>query len=142
MFLIIISILGILVEVSLPYGININIVSMSFLTYLSHRNDKNYLPLVVLIAILLSLQRDNLYWNLFVIIFLYYQQKKIFTELSYELNNVVITVFLGAISYIFINKFSFTKKSLLINILGLLIFNLIYIFNARRLLKKRIKNEK
>lgn len=142
MFLIIISILGILIEVSLPYTGNINIISIGFLTYLSHRNDKNYILVVFLIGILLSLQRDNLYWSMFSIIILYYQQKKIFTELSYDFNNLIIALFLGIISYIFINKFYFTKESLIINIFGLLLANLFYIFSAKKLMKKGTKNEK
>lgn len=131
----ILSFLGILLEVSLPFGANIYIITLPFYIYLIMLKDKVSIFTYLLIVLLISLQTDNLFRNILVFIFGYYIINWIFIHFEYRKGNIILITLAQSILYIILS--SFNLRYLIINIIGFIILNYIYIKIYKRGLTRR-----
>ncbi|MBR8701188.1 hypothetical protein IX317_001629 [Fusobacterium sp. DD29] len=123
----IISLLGILIENSLPFNGNIYIITLSFFIYLVNLKQKRNLLYISLISLLLSLQTDY-FLRFFVILLVSYGVVTyIFENLSYSKFNIILIAVIQMIMYKLLIIKELQINYLIINFIGCLILNYIYV---------------
>lgn len=123
----ILSILGIILEVSLPFSANVYIVSIPFLTYLVSLKKEKGILLVVVIGILLSLQTDDFFRTVLILVSSYYLFVYFFTHLAYGKANVVTVALIQGLIYIILSLKNLRFEYLILNEIGFIIMNYIYV---------------
>lgn len=134
----ILSILGIIFEVSLPFTANVLVVTLSFLVYLISLKDERNIVLLGLIAIILSLQSNNFFKIITVLIISYYLLNFLFLHLAYKKSNILIFSLVQAGIYSLLSLNNLKLNYFLFNIVGFIVLNYIYI----RILKRKDKGIK
>ena len=123
----VLSLLGILIENSLPFSANIYIITLSFFIYLVSVKQKRSLIFVGVISLLLSLQTD--YFLRFFVILLssYFIVSYIFLNLSYRKLNIILISLIQMVIYTALTVKNMKVDYLIINFIGCMILNYIYI---------------
>lgn len=134
----ILSILGIIFEVSLPFNANVLVVTLSFLVYLISLKDERNIVLLGLIAIILSLQSNNFFKIITILIISYYLLNFLFLHLAYKKSNILIFSLVQAGIYSLLSLNNLKLNYFLFNIVGFIVLNYIYI----RVLKRKDKGIK
>jgi hypothetical protein len=134
----ILSILGIIFEVSLPFTANVLVVTLSFLVYLISLKDERNIVLLGLIAIILSLQSNNFFKIITILIISYYLLNFLFLHLAYKKSNILIFSLVQAGIYSLLSLNNLKLNYFLFNIVGFIVLNYIYI----RVLKRKDKGIK
>lgn len=123
----IISLLGIIIETSLPFTANILVVTLSFLIYLVNIKKEKAMPIIGIIVIILSLQTNDIFKLLVIFYLSYYILNYIFLHLVYEKSNILFFLVFQGILYGILSKNNFNLKYLLVNMIGFIILNFVYI---------------
>lgn len=135
----IISLLGIIIEISLPFNTNILMVTLSFLLYIINRKKEKAVVYVGIIAVILSLQTDDIFRVLVILYVAYYLIGSVFLHLIYEKNNIIVFLIIQGLLYWIISKNNFSLKYLGINIIGFIFLDLIYIHISKKRMAKQVK---
>ncbi len=126
------SILGVFLEVSLPFNANILVVTLSFLVYLiGIKKEKNFL-IIGTVAFILSLQTNDFFKIMTVFICSYYLLDFLFLHLSYSKSNVLIFSLIQGIIYIILSYKNLKINYMVVNIIGFTVLNYIYIYVSKR----------
>ncbi|WP_410208130.1 hypothetical protein [Fusobacterium sp.] len=123
----ILSLLGILIENSLPFGANIYIVTLSFFIYLVSVKQKSSLIFIGIISLLLSLQTDYFLRFFLIMLLSYYIVSYIFLNLSYRRLNIFLISLMQMVMYAALTVKNMKIDYLIINFIGCMILNYIYI---------------
>mgnify|MGYP000193673566 FL=1 len=123
----IISLLGIIIETSLPFTANILVVTLSFLIYLVNIKKEKAMSIIGIIVIILSLQTNDIFKLLVIFYLSYYVLNYIFLHLVYEKSNILFFLVFQGILYGILSKNNFNLKYLLVNMIGFIILNFVYI---------------
>ena len=123
----IISLLGIIIETSLPFTANILVVTLSFLIYLVNIKKEKAMSIIGIIVIILSLQTNDIFKLLVIFYLSYYILNYIFLHLVYEKSNILFFLVFQGILYGILSKNNFNLKYLLVNMIGFIILNFVYI---------------
>lgn len=123
----IISLLGIIIETSLPFTANILVVTLSFLIYLVNIKKEKAMSIIGIIVIILSLQTNDVFKLLVIFYLSYYILNYIFLHLVYEKSNILFFLVFQGILYGILSKNNFNLKYLLVNMIGFIILNFVYI---------------
>lgn len=123
----ILSLLGILVENSLPFSANVYIITLSFFIYLVSMKQKRDLAIVGVISLLISLQTDSFLRLFMILVLSYFIVSYIFINLSYRKVNVVIISLIQIAIYAIMALKNIKIDYLIINFIGCMILNYMYI---------------
>lgn len=134
----ILSIFGIICEVSLPFTANILIITLSFLVYLISLKDEKNIVLLGLIAVILSLQNNNFFKIITILIISYYLLNFLFLHLAYTKSNILIFSLVQGGIYSLLSINNFKLNYFIFNIVGFIVLNYIYM----KVLKKKDKGIK
>lgn len=134
----IISLIGILIEESLPLQIDIYILALSFISYLSSKKQDINIAVVIMVGLIMSLQTDFFVRNLIILLITYFAIKYILKLISYKKISVIPMAIIQTIMYVFLINFNFEFIYLIINFIGCIILNYVYMIIANR---QRIRQE-
>ena len=123
----ILSLLGILVENSLPFSANVYIITLSFFIYLVSMKQKRALAIVGVISLLISLQTDSFLRLFMVLVLSYFIVSYIFVNLSYRKVNIVVISLIQIAIYAIMTLKNIKIDYLIINFIGCMILNYMYI---------------
>lgn len=132
-----ISFLMILLEVSLPFSADIYFLTLPFLTYLVSLKKEKEVALVILIALLHSLQTTKFFEIASILLISYYIFYYVFTHLTYGKANIILVSVLQGGMYIALSIRNFKNEYFIVNICGFLILNYIYMRISKK--KENIK---
>lgn len=121
-----ISFLMIILEVSLPFSVNMYGVTLPFLTYLVSVKKEKEVFLVVVIALIRSLQTDKFFEILVILLISYYLFYYVFTHMAYGKISIALISFLQGIIYFILSRNNFNKEYFFINICIFIVLNYIY----------------
>ncbi len=123
----ILSLLGILVENSLPFSANVYIITLSFFIYLVSMKQKRALAIVGVISLLISLQTDSFLRLFMILVLSYFIVSYIFVNLSYRKVNIVVISLIQIAIYAIMTLKNIKIDYLIINFIGCMILNYMYI---------------
>lgn len=129
----ILSLLGIILEISLPFNMNILIITLSFLVYLIALKGEKDIIWIGVISLILSLQTEDFFRIVIILLISYYVLNFLFLHLSYEKGNILILSIIQCIIYIILSWNNFNIRYLIINLIGFIILDYIYM----RILRKK-----
>lgn len=115
-----------LLEVSLPFSGSLYGVTLPFLTYLVNLNKGKRVWLIVVIALVHSLQTANFIEISFVLIASYYLLHYLLTHLTYGRSNIILITIFQVIIYMTLSMRNLKKEYLIANICSFIILNYIY----------------
>lgn len=122
----------IIIEVSLPFSANMYGLTLPFLTYLvSLKNDKE-VGLVVIIALMHSLQTDNFFEITAILLVAYYIFHYLFIHLTYGKANIVLISLLQCGVYFALSINNLKKEYFIANACMFIILNYIYMKKSKR----------
>lgn len=130
----IISFFMVIIEVSLPLAGNMYGVTLPFLTYLVSMKKEREIFLVIVLALLHSLQTNSFFEILIILLVSYYIFYYIFTHLTYGKTSIILITFLQGIIYYVLSINNFRKEYFVVNICIFIILNYVYM----RISRKRI----
>lgn len=122
----IISFFMVIIEVSLPFAANMYGVTLPFLTYLVSMKKDREVFLVILLALIHSLQTDNFFEILVILLISYYIFYYIFAHLTYGKTSIVLVTFLQGMIYYILSISNFRREYFIVNICIFIILNYIY----------------
>lgn len=134
-----ISLLGIIIEISLPFNSNILMVTLSFLLYIINTKKEKATVYIGIIAMILSLQTNDIFRMLVILYIAYYLINTVFLHLVYEKSNILVFLIIQGLLYWIISKNNFDFKYLVINIVGFTILNFVYIHISKKRTPKQVK---
>lgn len=122
-----ISFFLIVVEVSLPLTANMYGVTLPFLTYLVSLKKEKEIGLVILVILIRSLQTNNFFEILIILLLGYYLFHYLFTHLTYGKANIILISLLqlGVYAALSINRLK--KEHVIANICSFIVLNFIYV---------------
>ena len=132
-----ISFLMIIIEVSLPFSANMYAITLPFLTYLVNLKKEKGISLVIVIALIHSLQTDKFFEITVILLIAYYIFHCLFTHLTYGRANIVLITLLQSIIYIVLSIKNLKKEYFIANVCIFIILNYIYMKNSKK--KENIK---
>ncbi len=122
----VLSLLGIILEVSLPFRASIFIVTLSFLVYLIALKEKNGVVWLGGLTLILSLQTNDFFKILIVLLVFYHVMNFLFLHLAYTKANILIFTLFQGVVYWILSWNNFHRDYLVVNIIGFLVMNYIY----------------
>ena len=128
----IISFFMIIIEVSLPLAGNMYGVTLPFLTYLVSMKKEREVFLVIVLALLHSLQTNSFFEILIILLVSYYIFYYIFTHLTYGKTSIILITFLQGIIYYVLSINNFRKEYFVVNICIFIILNYVYMRISRK----------
>lgn len=128
----IISFFMVIIEVSLPLAGNMYGVTLPFLTYLVSMKKEREVFLVILLALLHSLQTNSFFEILIILLVSYYIFYYIFTHLTYGKTSIILITFLQGIIYYVLSINNFRKEYFVVNICIFIILNYVYMRISRK----------
>ncbi len=128
----VLSILGVFLEVSLPFNANFLVVALSFLVYLiGAKREKNIL-IIGIMAFILSLQTNDFFVIMTVFICGYYLLDFLFLHLSYSKSNILIFSLIQGVIYAVLSYRNLKATYVVANIIGFVVLNYVYICISKR----------
>lgn len=128
----IISFFMVIIEVSLPLAGNMYGVTLPFLTYLVSMKKEREVFLVIILALLHSLQTNSFFEILIILLVSYYIFYYIFTHLTYGKTSIILITFLQGIIYYVLSINNFRKEYFVVNICIFIILNYVYMRISRK----------
>lgn len=128
----IISFFMVIIEVSLPLAGNMYGVTLPFLTYLVSMKKEREIFLVIVLALLHSLQTNSFFEILIILLVSYYIFYYIFTHLTYGKTSIILITFLQGIIYYVLSINNFRKEYFVVNICVFIILNYVYMRISRK----------
>lgn len=128
----IISFFMVIIEVSLPLVGNMYGVTLPFLTYLVSMKKEREVFLVIVLALLHSLQTNSFFEILIILLVSYYIFYYIFTHLTYGKTSIILITFLQGIIYYVLSINNFRKEYFVVNICIFIILNYVYMRISRK----------
>lgn len=128
----IISFFMVIIEVSLPLAGNMYGVTLPFLTYLVSMKKEREVFLVIVLALLHSLQTNSFFEMLIILLVSYYIFYYIFTHLTYGKTSIILITFLQGIIYYVLSINNFRKEYFVVNICIFIILNYVYMRISRK----------
>lgn len=128
----IISFFMVIIEVSLPLAGNIYGVTLPFLTYLVSMKKEREVFLVIVLALLHSLQTNSFFEILIILLVSYYIFYYIFTHLTYGKTSIILITFLQGIIYYVLSINNFRREYFVVNICIFIILNYVYMRISRK----------
>ena len=128
----ILSILGILMEVSLPFAANYLAITLSFFVFLIAQKRESNIFLMGIIIIILSLQTNDFFKVISIFIGAYYLINFLFLNLSYNRRNIALLTLIQSGIYCMLSLKNFKLMYLIFNIIGFIILNYIYICISKK----------
>lgn len=128
----IISFFMVIIEVSLPLAGNMYGVTLPFLTYLVSMKKEREIFLVIVLALLHSLQTNSFFEILIILLVSYYIFYYIFTHLTYGKTSIILITFLQGIIYYVLSINNFRKEYFVVNICIFIILNYVYMRISRK----------
>lgn len=128
----IISFFMIIIEVSLPLAGNMYGVTLPFLTYLVSMKKEREVFLVIVLALLHSLQTNSFFEILIILLVSYYIFYYIFTHLTYGKTSIILITFLQGIIYYVLSINNFRREYFVVNICIFIILNYVYMRISRK----------
>ncbi len=128
----IISFFMVIIEVSLPLAGNMYGVTLPFLTYLVSMKKEREVFLVIVLALLHSLQTNSFFEILIILLVSYYIFYYIFTHLTYGKTSIILITFLQGIIYYVLSINNFRKEYFVVNICIFIILNYVYMRISRK----------
>lgn len=128
----IISFFMVIIEVSLPLAGNMYGVTLPFLTYLVSMKKDREVFLVIVLALLHSLQTNSFFEILIILLVSYYIFYYIFTHLTYGKTSIILITFLQGIIYYVLSINNFRKEYFVVNICIFIILNYVYMRISRK----------
>lgn len=128
----IISFFMVIIEVSLPLAGNMYGVTLPFLTYLVSMKKEREVFLVILLALLHSLQTNSFFEILIILLVSYYIFYYIFTHLTYGKTSIILITFLQGIIYYVLSINNFRREYFVVNICIFIILNYVYMRISRK----------
>lgn len=128
----IISFFMVIIEVSLPLAGNMYGVTLPFLTYLVSMKKDREVFLVIVLALLHSLQTNSFFEILIILLVSYYIFYYIFTHLTYGKTSIILIAFLQGIIYYVLSINNFRKEYFVVNICIFIILNYVYMRISRK----------
>lgn len=128
----IISFFMVIIEVSLPLAGNMYGVTLPFLTYLVSMKKEREVFLVIVLALLHSLQTNSFFEILIILLVSYYIFYYIFTHLTYGKTSIILIAFLQGIIYYVLSINNFRKEYFVVNICIFIILNYVYMRISRK----------
>lgn len=128
----IISFFMVIIEVSLPLAGNMYGVTLPFLTYLVSMKKEREVFLVIILALLHSLQSNSFFEILIILLVSYYIFYYIFTHLTYGKTSIILITFLQGIIYYVLSINNFRKEYFVVNICIFIILNYVYMRISRK----------
>lgn len=128
----IISFFMVIIEVSLPLAGNVYGVTLPFLTYLVSMKKEREVFLVIVLALLHSLQTNSFFEILIILLVSYYIFYYIFTHLTYGKTSIILITFLQGIIYYVLSINNFRREYFVVNICIFIILNYVYMRISRK----------
>ncbi len=128
----IISFFMVIIEVSLPLAGNMYGVTLPFLTYLVSMKKEKEVFLVIVLALLHSLQTNSFFEILIILLVSYYIFYYIFTHLTYGKTSIILITFLQGIIYYVLSINNFRREYFVVNICIFIILNYVYMRISRK----------
>lgn len=128
----IISFFMVIIEVSLPLAGNMYGVTLPFLTYLVSIKKEREVFLVIVLALLHSLQTNSFFEILIILLVSYYIFYYIFTHLTYGKTSIILITFLQGIIYYVLSINNFRREYFVVNICIFIILNYVYMRISRK----------
>lgn len=128
----IISFFMVIIEVSLPLAGNMYGVTLPFLTYLVSMKKEREVFLVIILALLHSLQTNSFFEILIILLVSYYIFYYIFTHLTYGKTSIILITFLQGIIYYVLSINNFRREYFVVNICIFIILNYVYMRISRK----------
>lgn len=128
----IISFFMVIIEVSLPFAGNMYGVTLPFLTYLVSMKKEREVFLVIVLALLHSLQTNSFFEILIILLVSYYTFYYIFTHLTYGKTSIILITFLQGIIYYVLSINNFRREYFVVNICIFIILNYVYMRISRK----------
>lgn len=128
----IISFFMVIIEVSLPLAGNMYGVTLPFLTYLVSMKKEREIFLVIVLALLHSLQTNSFFEILIILLVSYYIFYYIFTHLTYGKTSIILITFLQGIIYYVLSINNFRREYFVVNICIFIILNYVYMRISRK----------
>lgn len=128
----IISFFMVIIEVSLPLAGNMYGVTLPFLTYLVSMKKEREVFLVIVLALLHSLQTNSFFEILIILLVSYYIFYYIFTHLTYGKTSIILITFLQGIIYYVLSINNFRREYFGVNICIFIILNYVYMRISRK----------
>lgn len=128
----IISFFMVIIEVSLPLAGNMYGVTLPFLTYLVSMKKDREVFLVIILALLHSLQTNSFFEILIILLVSYYIFYYIFTHLTYGKTSIILITFLQGIIYYVLSINNFRREYFVVNICIFIILNYVYMRISRK----------
>lgn len=128
----IISFFMVIIEVSLPLAGNMYGVTLPFLTYLVSMKKDREVFLVIVLALLHSLQTNSFFEILIILLVSYYIFYYIFTHLTYGKTSIILITFLQGIIYYVLSINNFRREYFVVNICIFIILNYVYMRISRK----------
>ena len=128
----IISFFMVIIEVSLPLAGNMYGVTLPFLTYLVSMKKDREVFLVIVLALLHSLQTNSFFEILIILLVSYYIFYYIFTHLTYGKTSIILIAFLQGIIYYVLSINNFRREYFVVNICIFIILNYVYMRISRK----------
>lgn len=128
----IISFFMVIIEVSLPLAGNMYGVTLPFLTYLVSMKKDREIFLVIVLALLHSLQTNSFFEILIILLVSYYIFYYIFTHLTYGKTSIILITFLQGIIYYVLSINNFRREYFVVNICIFIILNYVYMRISRK----------
>ena len=128
----IISFFMVIIEVSLPLAGNMYGVTLPFLTYLVSMKKEREVFLVIVLALLHSLQTNSFFEIVIILRLSYYIFYYIFTHLTYGKTSIILITFLQGIIYYVLSINNFRREYFVVNICIFIILNYVYMRISRK----------
>lgn len=128
----IISFFMVIIEVSLPLAGNMYGITLPFLTYLVSMKKEREVFLVIVLALLHSLQTNSFFEILIILLVSYYIFYYIFTHLTYGKTSIILITFLQGIIYYVLSINNFRREYFVVNICIFIILNYVYMRISRK----------
>lgn len=128
----IISFFMVIIDVSLPLAGNMYGVTLPFLTYLVSMKKEREVFLVIVLALLHSLQTNSFFEILIILLVSYYIFYYIFTHLTYGKTSIILITFLQGIIYYVLSINNFRREYFVVNICIFIILNYVYMRISRK----------
>lgn len=128
----IISLIGILLEQSLPFNADIYIVSLSFLMYLVSLKQERNIIFVILVGLLNSLQTDSFLKITLIFLITYGVMRFLFQVMLYRRLSIIPITLIQISVYIILNMENLKLDYIILNFIGCMVLNYIYVQISKR----------
>lgn len=134
----ILSLLGVLSEVSLPISANVYIFTFSFLTFLVKLKGRFCKIIMCIVVIINSLQTDGIMKKIIIFLLIYYILSYFFLHFEYRKDTILLITTLQMVAYILLSLSSLKLNYIIFNVVGLLIMNYFYlgVFKRKEVMKR------